>query len=155
MKNGILKLIWFTITPLMLLFLIWFIVGYVQYGEEIFNKHLDVLETFKQLDKINFKGLTGQDGGNETLLDTIRSCREMILKFNQSGILTKLMTQNNTSVGLQILTGAIDSLINPVFGMAQALFVFGSVFVIVLHTVFIFTNVIISIGEFILSPVFI
>lgn len=148
------KLFFSLIISLMILFIIWFIAGWVEHGSDIFNKHLDLFATLQQINGINFKGY-----GNQTLLDVIKWGRDIILKVNQNGLLANTIGQayggGEITGGLGVFLNAIEGLVMPVKAIANSIIVILVLIAIIIMIMYVFMNFTISIVEVLLSPVFI
>lgn len=148
------KLFFSLIISLMILFIIWFIAGWVEHGSDIFNKHLDLFATLKQINGINFNGY-----GNQTLLDVIKWGRDIILKVNQNGLLANVVGQayggGEITGGLGVFLNAIEGLVMPIKAIANSLIVIIVLIAIIIMIMYVFMNFTISIVEVLLSPVFI
>lgn len=147
------KLFFSLVMSFILLFAVWFIIGFMYYGNDIFTKHLDVKATFDKLNLFDKWGVSG-----DLFRRTLATFRNHIIGWSKGGILSSILNMvglEQKSTGFIIVLTAIEGLFRPLYAIAQSLLVSGYVFVMSLEIGYIFLSITLGIGEFILEPVFV
>ena len=150
------KLIIGTIGSILMMFVIWTIIGYINYGDELINYHLDLNQTIRQINLI----FDEQNIGGMSFINIIRSFRDNINKINKNSFVAQVINamSNNgydTTTGFGFFLNTITSLFDPVARIANAIIVLVYIPITILGILTYAINFILGIWEFVFSPVFI
>lgn len=150
------KLIIGTIGSILMMFVIWTIVGYINYGDNLINYHLDLNQTIRQINLI----FDEQNIGGMSFINIIRSFRDNINTINKNSFVAQVINAmgNNgydTTTGFGFFLNTITSLFDPVARIANAIIVLVYIPITILGILTYAINFILGVWEFVFSPVFI
>lgn len=70
------------VSSMFALFLVWLIIGYANYGDDIVHKHLDLYQTINKFTILEF----GDRDLGQIFFDTFKSFRQSLITLNNSSI---------------------------------------------------------------------
>lgn len=149
------KLVCGFIGSFMIMFFIWTIIGWINepnFIENASHYHLNLYAMFKRFD--------GSDYLNNNFINTFRSMIDNLKKINYNsplikGIINSFNKGGYTGSTWTILISAINSLINPLYSIANVTLITGYLLVLVIQFLGITTGLATAIFLFVFEPIFI
>lgn len=152
------KLFLSVVISIMFIFVVWTIIAYYNYGSDITSYHLDLYATFQKFNLYNIdnNGLNGF-----TIIDSLNALKKALKDITESslsGVIIKHFTNADVkswSIGFQVVVNVLETLLNPIFAVAQTATILGYLTIIFIQVAQYVVNFLMGCYEFIFAPVFI
>lgn len=151
------KLIIGTIGSILMIFVIWLIVGWIDKGDSIVNYHLDLQATIRKMNLI----FSNEKLSGFSFIELFRGFRNNLEKINSYTFTAKILqaisgnNPLNSSTGFSLLINAVSALFDPLAMIFNALIILAYIPIILITLVIYAINFIMGLVEFVFAPVFI